>query len=333
MGPADLHEVLSHLNLAAHEHPDLLVGLARSDDAAVYRLNDRQAVIQTVDFFPPIVDDPYTYGAVAAVNAMSDVYAMGGRVLLALNVAGFPQTFPRDAIRKIFQGGADKVAEAGAVIAGGHTVVDNEPKYGLCVTGLIHPDRITVKGGLKPGHRLFLSKPLGTGVITTAAKGARVNPAHLDAAIQSMTRLNRGAAEVLSAMEIRGCTDVTGFGLLGHGVEMVVASQRGFRIRAEAVPLLPGAMDYAGGGFLAGGMGRNRRYVEDLAQEGKLSVRISPGVSADLVALLYDPETSGGLLLSAPAERADEVRERFAGKGEPVWEVGEVIPEIAVEIV
>jgi len=309
------------------------VGLARSDDAAVYRLNDRQAVIQTVDFFPPIVDDPYTYGAVAAANAMSDVYAMGGRVLLALNVAGFPQGFPRDAIRKIFQGGADKVAEAGAVIAGGHTVVDKEPKYGLCVTGLIHPDRVTVKGGLEPGHRLFLSKPLGTGVITTAAKGARANPAHLDAAIQSMTRLNRGAAEILSAMELRGCTDVTGFGLLGHGVEMVVASKCGFRIRVEAVPLLPGALHYAGGGFLAGGMGRNRRYVEGLAQEGKLSVRMPSGVSADLIALLYDSETSGGLLFSAPAERADEVRERFAARGEPVWEVGEVISEVAVEIV
>jgi len=331
MGPADLHDVLNHL--AAHEHPDLLVGLAQGDDAAVYRLNDGQAVIQTVDFFPPIVDDPYTYGAVAAANAMSDVYAMGGRVLLALNVAGFPREFPRDVIRKIFQGGADKVAEAGAVIAGGHTLVDKEPKYGLCVTGLIHPDRVTVRGGLKPGHRLFLSKPLGTGVITTAAKGARANPVHLEAAIQSMTRLNRGAAEILSAMEIRGCTDVTGFGLLGHGVEMVLASECGFHIWAEAVPLLPGATDYAGGGFLAGGMGRNRRYVEGLAQEGKLSVRIPPGMSADLVALLYDSETSGGLLFSAPAERAAEVRERFAAKGEPVWDIGEVIRELAVEIV
>jgi selenide,water dikinase len=333
MGPADLHDLLGHLHLAAHEHPDLLVGLARSDDAAVYRLNNGQAIIQTVDFFPPIVDDPYTYGAVAAANAMSDVYAMGGRVLLALNVAGFPQQFPREAMHKIFQGGADKVAEAGAIIAGGHTVVDKEPKYGLCVTGLIHPDRVTVKGGLEPGHRLFLSKPLGTGVITTAAKGERANPAHLEAAIQSMARLNRGAAEVLSAMEVRGCTDVTGFGFLGHGAEMVMASRRGFRIRAEAVPLLSGALDYAGGGFLAGGMGRNRRYVEGLAQEGKLSVRISPGISADLVALLYDSETSGGLLFSAPAERAGEVRERFAAKGEPVWEVGETIPAVAIEII
>ncbi len=331
MGPADLHDVLDHL--ATQEHPDLLVGLTKSDDAAVYRLNDRQAIIQTVDFFPPIVDDPYIYGAVAAANSMSDVYAMGGRVLLALNVAGFPREFPRDVMRQIFQGGADKVAEAGGIIAGGHTVVDKEPKYGLCVTGLVHPDRITIKGRLRPDHRLFLSKPLGTGVIATAGKAERVGAFHLDAAIRSMTRLNRGASEVISEVGIQGCTDVTGFGLLGHGCEMVLASECGFRLRAEAVPLLPGALGYAESGNFAGGMGRNKRYVEGLAQDGTLALRIAPGISADLVGLLYDSETSGGLLFSAPAERAQEVRERFAAKGEPVWEIGEVIPERAIEIV
>jgi selenide,water dikinase len=309
-----------------------LVGLTRSDDAAVYRLNDRQAIIQTVDFFPPIVDDPYIYGAVAAANSMSDVYAMGGRVLLALNVAGFPREFPRTAIRQIFQGGADKVAEAGGVIAGGHTVVDKEPKYGLCVTGLVHPDRITIKGGLRAGHRLFLSKALGTGVIATAGKAARAKAPDMEAAIQSMARLNRGAAEVLAAMDIRGCTDVTGFGLLGHGCEMILASQCGLRIRAEAVPLLPGAVGYAESGNFAGGMGRNRTYVEGLAQDGRLALRIASRVPAALVGLLYDSETSGGLLFSAPPERAQEVHERFAAKGEPVSEIGEVIPEPAVEI-
>jgi len=331
MGPADLHDVLDHL--ATQEHPDLLVGLTKSDDAAVYRLNDRQAIIQTVDFFPPIVDDPYIYGAVAAANAMSDVYAMGGRVLLALNVAGFPREFPRDVMRQIFQGGADKVAEAGGIIAGGHTVVDKEPKYGLCVTGLVHPDRITIKGRLRPGHRFFLSKPLGTGVIATAGKAERVGAFHLEAAIRSMTRLNRGASEVISEVGIQGCTDVTGFGLLGHGCEMVLASECGLRLRAEAVPLLPGALGYAESGNLAGGMGRNKKYVEGLAQDGRLALRIAPGISADLVGLLYDSETSGGLLFSAPADRAQEVRERFAAKGEPVWEIGEVIPERAIEIV
>ncbi len=331
MGPADLHDVLGHL--AKQEHPDLLVGLARSDDAAVYRLNDRQAIIQTVDFFPPIVDDPYTYGAVAAVNSMSDVYAMGGQVLLALNVAGFPQEFPRSAIRQIFQGGADKVAEAGAVIAGGHTVVDKEPKYGLCVTGLVHPDRVTIKGGLMPGHRFFLSKPLGTGVIATAGKLARVEAPHLEAAIQSMTRLNRGAAEVLSEMRIRGCTDVSGFGLMGHGSEMALASRCGFRIRAEAVPLLPGAMGYAQNGHFAGGMGRNRTYLQELAQEGKLAVRVASHILTTQLELLYDSETSGGLLFSAPADRAQEVHDRFGARGEPVWEIGEVIAEMAIEVV
>mgnify|MGYP001566006215 CR=1 FL=1 len=319
-------------HLTKHEHPDLLVGLTKSDDAAVYRLNDRQAIIQTVDFFPPIVDDPYAYGAVAAANSMSDVNAKGGQVLLALNVAGFPKEFPRSAIRQIFQGGADKVAEAGGVIAGGHTVVDKEPKYGLCVTGLVHPDRVTIKGGLRPGHRLFLSKPLGTGVIATAGKAERVQAAHLEAAIQSMTRLNRGAAEVLAEMEIRGCTDVTGFGLLGHGGEMTLASGCGFRLRAEAVPLLPGAMSYAEGGFFAGGMGRNRSFLEGLAKEGKLALRIASGLSTEQVGLLCDSETSGGLLFSAPAERAQEIRDRFAAKGEPVWEIGEVIADQAIEV-
>lgn len=330
MGPADLHDVLNRL--VTQEHPDLLVGLTKSDDGAVYRLNDRQALVQTVDFFPPIVDDPYIFGAVAAANAMSDVYAMGGRVLLALNVAAFPGEFPRDAMRRIFQGGADKVAEAGGIIAGGHTVVDKEPKYGLCVTGLVRPDRITIKGGFKPGQRLFLSKSLGTGVITTAGKAGRAQAPHVEAAIQSMTRLNRGASEVVSEMGIRGCTDVTGFGLLGHGAEMVLASGCGLRLRADAVPLLPGAMDCAESGNFAGGMGRNRKYVEGLAQDGKLALQIGAGIPAELLGLLYDSETSGGLLFSAPAERAQEVRERFAARGERVWEIGEVIPEPTIEI-
>jgi selenide,water dikinase len=307
--------------------------LDRSDDAAVYRLNDQQAVIQTVDFFPPIVDDPYVYGLVAAANAMSDVYAMGGRVLLALNVAGFPKEVPREAIARIFQGGADKVAEAGAVIAGGHTVVDKEPKYGLAVTGLVHPDRVMIKGGLRPGHRLFLSKPLGTGVIATAGKGARVASAHMDGAIQSMTRLNRGAAEVLSDLEVRGCTDITGFGFLGHGSEMVLASGCGFRVRAEAVPLLAGAVQYAEQGLFAGGLGRNRKFLMGLAERGALAVRIAPTVPAALVDLLFDSETSGGLLFSAPAEAAQDLAGRFAAKGENLWEIGEVIPEVAIELV
>ena len=309
------------------------MGLDRSDDAAVYRLNDQQAVIQTVDFFPPIVDDPYVYGLVAAANAMSDVYAMGGRVLLALNVAGFPREFPREAITRIFQGGADKVAEAGGVLAGGHTVVDKEPKYGLAVTGLVHPDRVMIKGGLRPGDRLFLTKPLGTGVIATAGKGACAEPAHMDAAIQSMARLNRGAAEVLADLGVRGCTDVTGFGFLGHGSEMILASGCGLRVRADAVPLLPGAMQYAEKGLFAGGLGRNRAFLSSLTQRDVLAVSIAPTVPAALADLLADSETSGGLLFSVPQESVQDVSRRFAAKGESVWEIGEVIPHTAIEVI
>ena len=296
-------------------------------------MNDRQAIIQTVDFFPPIVDDPYVYGLVAAANSMSDVYAMGGRVLLALNVAGFPREFPREAIARIFQGGADKVAEAGAVIAGGHTVTDKEPKYGLAVTGLVHPDRIMIKGGMHPGHRVFLTKPLGTGVIATAGKGSCADSAHMDAAIESMSRLNRGGAEILSELGVRGCTDITGFGFLGHGSEMVQASGCGFRIRAEAVPLLAGAVQYAEQGLFAGGLGRNRKFLMGLAERGELALRIAPTVPAALADLLFDSETSGGLLFSAPAEVAQDLAGRFAAKGEHLWEIGEVVPEIAIEIV
>jgi selenide, water dikinase len=302
-----------------HQHPDLLVGLEKSDDAAVYRLNAEQAVIQTVDFFPPIVDDPYMYGAVAAANSMSDVYAMGGRVLLALNVAGFPRDFPRDVIGRIFQGGAD-------------TVTDKEPKYGLCVTGLVDPGRVMVKGGLVPGHRLFLSKPLGTGVITTAAKGEKAAQIHVKEAVQSMARLNRGAAEALQELGVRGCTDVTGFGFLGHASEMVRASRCGILVAARAVPLLPGALEYAEQGFFAGGLGRNRAFLKGLAEGGALGLTIAATVPTAVADLLFDSETSGGLLFSVAPERAAEVATRFASRGETAWEIGEVIPEIAIHV-
>jgi len=328
MGPGDLQDVLGHL--ATQPHPDLLVGLEHSDDAAVYRLNARQAVIQTVDFFPPIVDDPYQYGMVAAANAMSDVYAMGGRVLLALNVAGFPRDFPRQAIAQIFQGGADKVAEAGGVLAGGHTVVDPEPKYGLSVTGLVDPDRIMIKGGLRAGDRLYLTKPLGTGVVATAGKRDRARAADVDAALVSMLRLNRGAAEACVDLGVAGCTDVTGFGLLGHASEMVVGSGAGVRIRAAAVPVLPGAMDYARGGLFAGGLARNRTHLETLSEAGKAALRCDAGVPKELFDLCCDSETSGGLLFSAPARAA--AQERFAQAGEPIWEIGEVIAEPAIVV-
>ena len=321
MGPGDLQDVLG--DLRHEEHADLLVGLGRSDDAAVYRVTDDVAIVETVDFFPPIVDDPYLFGAIAAANSMSDVYAMGGQVLFALNVAGFPRELPKDIIAAVFRGGADKVREAGGVIAGGHTVVDAEPKYGLCVTGRVDPRRMLIKGGLRPGQRVFLSKPLGTGVIATAAKNDQCERAVLDGAVQSMLRLNRVAAQVAQEAGATGATDITGFGFLGHASEMVAASAAGLIVRSRALPLLPGALVLAEQGCFSGGMGRNRRHLED--DFGRL--RIDPAVPEPLIKLLCESETSGGLLFAVDPARAATVHEAFARAAEPVWEIGEVTAE------
>ena len=318
MGPGDLQDVLG--DLREEEHADLLVGLGRSDDAAVYRVTEDVAIVETVDFFPPIVDDPYLFGAIAAANSMSDVYAMGGHVLFALNVAGFPRELPKDIIAAVFRGGADKVREAGGVIAGGHTVVDAEPKYGLCVTGRVDPRRILIKGGLRPGQRVFLSKPLGTGVIATAAKNDKCEPAVLDGAVQSMLRLNRVAARVAQEAGATGATDISGFGLLGHSSEMVAAAGAGLALRSADLPLLPGARALADLGTFSGGMSRNRRYLEE--EFGRL--RIDSGVPEALVKLLCESETSGGLLFGVDEARAAVVHEGFSRAGEPVWEIGEV---------
>jgi len=330
MGPGELHDVLS--SLKRQTHPDLLVGLAKSDDAAVYRVTDEIAIVETVDFFPPIVDDPYTYGAIAAANSMSDVYAMGGQVLFALNVAGFPREFPKEVIAEIFRGGAEKVAEGGGVVAGGHTVVDAEPKYGLCVTGRVHPGKIFIKGGLRAGDRLFLSKPLGTGAIATAAKEDACAPEVLQGAVQSMLRLNRVAAEVAQELEVRGATDITGFGLLGHAAEMVEASGAGILIRASKLPLLEGALPLAEKGHLSGGMKRNRRHLE-LTLGAKGQLKIDASLPAALTSLLFESETSGGLLFAVPPDRAGLVIEGFKKRGEPCWEIGEVTTEPTIRIV
>ncbi|MBI4240355.1 MAG: selenide, water dikinase SelD [Candidatus Rokubacteria bacterium] len=329
MGPGELQDVLT--GLERHEHADLLVGLAKRDDAAVYRITDEVAIVETVDFFPPIVDDPYVYGAIAAANSMSDVYAMGGRVIFALNVAGFPREFPKELIAEIFRGGADKVAEAGGVVAGGHTVVDAEPKYGLCVTGLIHPKKIFVKGGLRPGDRLFLSKPLGTGVIATAAKADDCAPEVLDGAVKSMLRLNRVASEVAQEASVQGATDITGFGLLGHAAEMVEASAVGIEVRTGELPILDGTLALAEKGHFSGGMKRNRRYVE--TSLGPTRLFIHPSLPAYLVSLLFESETSGGLFFSVEATKADKVVSRFKERGEPCWKIGEVTTESGIRVV
>jgi selenide, water dikinase len=329
MGPGDLQDVLS--DLKQHEHADLLVGLGRSDDAAVYRITDEVAIVSTVDFFPPIVDDPYLYGAIAAANSMSDVYAMGGQVLFALNIAGFPREMPKDVIAAVFKGGAAKVLEAGGVIAGGHTVVDAEPKYGLAVTGKVHPKRIFIKGGLRPGHRLFLSKPLGTGVVATAAKDDACEPAVLEGAVQSMLRLNRAAAEVARDAAVRGATDITGFGLLGHAAEMVEASGAGIALRLGDIPILPGALALAEKGSFSGGMKRNRTHLEQtLGARGRLS--LGPSVGAAHAGLLFESETSGGLLFGVAPGDTRLVHDGFKRRGETCWEIGEVTAEIGLAV-
>ncbi len=307
------------------QHPSLLVGLAVPDDAAVYKLSDEQAVVMTVDFFAPLVDDPYTYGAIAAANAMSDIYAMGAEVTLALNIAAFPEDMEPEVIAAVLQGGADKVLEAGGVIAGGHTIIDAEPKYGLCVLGLVHPERVLTKVGARPGDLLYLTKPLGTGIITTAAKRDEADPQHLQAAVESMTRLNRHPSHIVREAGAHALTDVTGYSVLGHGYEMAAASGVALRFAAARIPVLPGALEYAARGIVTGGAARNRKYLQD-------KVTVAPGVPEDLEHVLFDPQTSGGLLFAVAPEKAREVEARFAAAGLPVWRVGAVVKGKGVQV-
>ena len=302
MGPDALAHVLRPLTatFGAEAASDLLVGLGRADDAAVYRLNDEQAIVATTDFFPPVVDDPYAFGAIAAANALSDIYAMGGDPLFCLNLVGFPDDLDSDILSEILRGGAEKVREAGALIAGGHSVTDHEPKYGLAAIGLVHPARIFTKGGARSGDRLLLTKPIGTGVITTAAKAERAADDDLAGAIASMMRLNGLAMRALRSLgaELHACTDITGYGLLGHGWEMAEQSGVAFHIAADAVPLLAGARSYAASGFVPGGTGRNRAAVEP-------HVRWAERVDEVTRTLLCDPQTSGGLFAAVAPEAVE----------------------------
>jgi len=298
--------------------PQVLVGLDGPDDAGVYQINSEQAIVSTLDFFPPVVDDPYTYGSIAAANALSDVYAMGGEVLFALNLAAFPDDLDRAILTEILRGGAEKVREAGAIIIGGHTVTDNEPKYGLAVTGIIHPARILAKGGAQVGDHLILTKPLGVGLITTALKQGKAAPNHVAAAVESMSTLNRHAAHLAQRFEAHACTDITGFGLLGHSLEMASASNVQFSFRMNNIPILPGARTYAEQEIFPGGLGRNRDFVTP-------HTTFADSVDAANRALLFEPETSGGLLIALAPDQAiaylaqAEVDDLFARR------IGEVI--------
>ncbi len=295
----------------------MLVGLGAPDDAAVYRLNDTQAIVATADFFPPVVDDPYAYGAIAAANALSDVYAMGGEPLFALNLAAFPEDMPPEISAEILRGGAEKVREAGAIIAGGHTITDKEPKYGLAVTGLIHPERILTKSGARPGDRLVLTKALGTGVITTAHKQGAVMPADLAAATASMTRLNREAARAAQAIGVSALTDITGFGLLGHAHEMAHLSNARLELQYDALPWLPGAKRYAEAWVFPSGAGRNADYFRRWVTFERALVDWEQH-------LLFDPQTSGGLLMVVAPDRVSLLVERLKVAGEGAWEIGAV---------
>ena len=327
MGPEALAQVLRPLQnlFRADQYPNLLVGLEVSDDAAVYRINDEVAIIQTLDFFPPVVDDPYDYGAITAANAMSDVYAMGGEVVLALNICGFPPDLPLEIITEILRGGAEKVAEAGGVLAGGHTLDDKEPKYGMAVMGLIHPDRVLTKAGALPGDVLVLTKPLGVGIITTALKGEVADPAHVAAAVEGMKRLNRSAARLIQQVGVHACTDITGFALLGHGQEMAEKSGVRLRFYLERLPFLDGAKQYAEDNLFPGGSCRNQSAYEQW-------VDFAPGISEEMQMLLFTPETSGGLLVAVPPERLETLIGLFADEGQPGWVIGEVVAGEGIEV-
>ena len=309
IGPGVLAEVVGRLPSAVDEN--LMVGVETADDAAVYRVSDEVALIQTVDFFPPMVDDPYTFGQIAAANALSDVYAMGGEPRLALNVVAFPNCLGAEVLGEILAGGASKVQEAGAVLAGGHSINDEEPKYGLCVSGFVHPDRIWKNGGAQAGDVLLLTKPLGVGLINTAVKAGLASAEAEKRAVESMSCLNKIAMEVLREAEIHSCTDVTGFGLTGHALETARASKASLVIETKKLEVLPDALFYASMGLVPEGTYRNKEF-------NKKDFRIEEQVDEALEDLVFDPQTSGGLLVSLPGRDAEMVLRKLEQAGYPL---------------
>jgi len=290
------------------QHPDLIVGAQSGDDAAVYRISDDTALIFTVDFFPPITDDPFQYGAIAAANALSDVYAMGGKPLMALNVVGFPADLAKDLLAEVLKGGYAKAAEAGCLIVGGHTVDDAEPKYGMAVIGILEPGKETSNAGAQPGDALVLTKPLGTGIITTAGKQNKVSEDVMRVALDTMATLNKNAAEAMIQVGVNACTDITGFGLLGHLRSMVRASGVGATVEFSKIPLLPGAWELLEAGIAPGGTHRNLDSVAE-------SIQWHPGLTENQKIMLCDAQTSGGLLISVTQARLPELLSRLEAEG------------------
>ena len=285
--------------IRVHEDPNLLVGFDRSDDASVYRVSNELALVQTVDFFPPIADDPYLFGQIAAANALSDVYAMGGEPRLALNLMCIPEKMPREAVHQMLRGGYDKVYEAGCLITGGHSIFDEEPKYGLAVTGFVHPDRILTNSGAKPGDVLLLTKPLGVGILTTAYKGGLLSADEMAPVYRLMTTLNKAARDVMVRFPVHACTDVTGFSLMGHLLEMVQGGGVGAAVHTSEVDVLAGAEEMAKMGVLPEGMYRNRSFAGPSVDTGSVPLHIQD--------ILFDPQTSGGLLIAADPACAEEL--------------------------
>ena len=293
VGAGVLAQLLGDLSVL--RDPNLLVGFDKSDDASVYKVTDELALVQTVDFFPPIHDDPYTFGQIAATNALSDVYAMGCEPKLALNIMAVPKSLPSDAVHELLRGGYEKAYEAGAIITGGHSILDDEPKYGLAVTGFVHPDRVLTNSGAKPGDVLLLTKPLGIGILTTAAKVDMTSPESMALAVRLMTTLNRSARDAMVKYRVHACTDVTGFALMGHSVEMAQGSDVEIHLNIDDIDLIPEAVELARMGVLPEGMYRNRGFAEPYVDSGDIELARQD--------VLYDPQTSGGLLIAVdPAD-------------------------------
>jgi selenide,water dikinase len=331
--------------LARQHDPNVLVGFDRADDAGVYLLTPEMALVQTVDFFTPIVDDPFTFGQIAATNALSDVYAMGGKPLTSLALVCFPEKGDLGILERILAGGLSKMIEAGCTVVGGHSIRDDETKFGYSVTGVVHPQRVLANQGAQPGDRLLLTKSLGTGVISTAIKKGEARQEWIDAAVRSMTTLNKAAAEVITGLgvetgtspaakadqssavratpqtpwRIHALTDITGFGLIGHSREMALASDVSMILHSAKIPKLDGALDCIRAGYIPGGLTANREFAECLVEYGE-------GISDDAKTILFDPQTAGGLLISVASESADPLRQALKAAGVPAVEIGEVIP-------
>ena len=304
-------------DMPTHYDENLLVGFDRSDDASVYRVSPDLALVQTVDFFPPIVDDPFTFGQIAATNALSDIYAMGGEPKLALNLLCIPETMPQSAVQAILAGGYSKVFEAGAIITGGHSIFDDVPKYGLSVTGFVHPDKFYKNLGAREGDVLFLTKPLGVGILTTAQKAELLEPGEIDRAIALMTTLNKGARDCAVRYRVHACTDVTGFSLMGHMLEMMLGSDTSARVDTGAIDFMPRVLEFANMGLLPAGVYRNRNYAEPFVDEGNLPLKVRDA--------LFDPQTSGGLLLAVDPKDADALERDLRASVPSAQRIGTVI--------